>query len=708
MSAAKHRLRDPAALRGWLTGRRSLSVLVTAAMVTGCLAFAVSHRQTANSSVLNLSGDTAWLVSTGPGMVSEVSGSAGTPDADVTVAGIRGHSVRIAQDASTVLVADENTGVVHSVSASNFTTGTDISLGPGSVSYLSDGRGIYGINPVDGRISYAVPAAASSVKHISLGTLVGNAEDTSDGTVWVTEPLKGAVVPVRDGVADRPVPVAPKGDDLTVATAGDAAIVVDGTTGRVIGLPAAAVGNRTGPRPPALSSRSLGLPSDGLKNLVPALPGARPTAVFAVPGLRLLVLVNTADLDVATISLTGARITGGPVSPPLQAAGNIYVSDGSGRLLVYAASGGLRRALQVSPGPADLNVFTRDGLIWANDPDGPDALVLDNGTARIIHKYSVNPKRTVQEPSAAATVKSPQTKPTQAPPPQSAPTQPRATASLTSPGPKDTPAPHPSAGPGTATATATGSGTPTPLGTTPAPSAAPTTAPAPAPTTLPPVPTPTTAPPPQPTPSPGPPPTTPAPEPTQPVSSLCGTVITKDTKLTQNLNCPGAFALEIGANNVTLNLNGHTVTCTGPQNGCIDINDWEMGPLNHLSNITVKNGDIVSSGQPVSFPNIDTGRLDSVNVAGTGSANCDIEVGGSQDIRISNDTIENCTLEIESTEVWVTGNTLDNDSVWIHDKSDNIWVTGNVLSGSQLKVTNSRNVVTSPNQGSWTTTPPTG
>jgi len=689
-------------------------VLVTAAMVTGCLAFAVSHRQSADSSVLNLSGDTAWLVSTGPGMVSEVSGSAGTPDTDVTVADIRGHSVRVTQDASTVLVADENTGVVHSVSASNFTTGNDISLGPRSSSYLSDGTGIYGINPADGAISYAASAPSSSVKHLSLDTPVGNAANTCDGTLWITEPQKGEVVPVHEGLAGQPVPVAPRGDDLTVATAGNSAVVVDGASGRVIGLPTATVGDGTRPGPSALSSRSLGLSTDGLQNLVPSMPCDGPTAVFAAPDLRLLVLVNTADLDVTTISLTGARATGDSISPPLQAGGNVYVSDGSGRLLVYSDSGGLRRAIQVSPGPADLNVFTRDGLIWANDPAGPDALVLDNGAARIIHKYSVDQKRTVQIPSAdrtAPTVKPTQTEPTQASPTKTPPTHPQPTASGTSPSRGGPPTPQPSTGPGTGTPTASGggSGTPTASGTTLAPSMALTTAPAPAPTTLPPVSTPTTAPPPpQPTPSPSPAPTTPSPEPTKRVSSLCGTVITKDTKLTQDLNCPGVFGLAIGANNVTLNLNGHTVTCTGPQNGCIDINDWEMGPLNHLSNITVKNGNIASSGQPVSFPNIHTGHLENVNVTGTGSANCDIGVGGSQDIQITNDTIANCTLEIESNEVWVTGNTLGNDSVWIHDKSDNIWVTGNALSGSQLKVTNSQNVVTSPNQGSWTTTPPTG
>ena len=122
MSAAEHQLRK-------LFSRRKISVLVTVALVAGCLTFAMSHWQNADSSVLDLSGDTAWLVSTVPGLVSEVSAAAGTPDADVTIADIKGHSVRVAQDASTVLVADENTGIVHLINASSFTRENDASLG---------------------------------------------------------------------------------------------------------------------------------------------------------------------------------------------------------------------------------------------------------------------------------------------------------------------------------------------------------------------------------------------------------------------------------------------------------------------------------------------------------------------------------------------------------------------------------------------------
>ena len=193
MSAAEHQLRK-------LFSRRKISVLVTVALVAGCLTFAMSHWQNADSSVLDLSGDTAWLVSTVPGLVSEVSAAAGTPDADVTIADIKGHSVRVAQDASTVLVADENTGIVHLINASSFTRENDTSLGPENSSEISDGMGIYGIDSANGSISYATPMSSSDLKYVALNTPAGNAEVASDGTLWVTEPLTGAVVPVRDGV----------------------------------------------------------------------------------------------------------------------------------------------------------------------------------------------------------------------------------------------------------------------------------------------------------------------------------------------------------------------------------------------------------------------------------------------------------------------------------------------------------------------------
>ena len=280
MSAAEHRLRK-------LFSRRLISVLVTVALAAGCLTFAMSHWQNADSSVLDLSGDTAWLVSTVPGLVSEVSAAAGTPDADVTIADIRGHSVRVAQDASTVLVADENTGIVHLINASSFTRENDTLLGPENSSEISDGTGIYGIDSANGSISYATPMSSSDLKHIALNTPAGNAEDASDGTLWVTEPLTGVVVPVHDGVAGQPVRVAPRGDDLTVATAGDAAVVIDGTSGRVTVLPSASgAGSQSSASP---LSQPLDLPRDGLQDLVPSVPEGGPVAVFAAPALQLLI-----------------------------------------------------------------------------------------------------------------------------------------------------------------------------------------------------------------------------------------------------------------------------------------------------------------------------------------------------------------------------------------------------------------------------------
>lgn len=64
----------------------------------------------------------------------------------------------------------------------------------------------------------------------------------------------------------------------------------------------------------------------------------------------------------------------------------------------------------------------------------------------------------------------------------------------------------------------------------------------------------------------------------------CGDTLTRDTTLTSDLNCSsGWFALNIGVNGITLDLNGHTITGTDDLIG-IEIYDKK--------NVTVKNGSL--------------------------------------------------------------------------------------------------------------------
>jgi hypothetical protein len=68
-------------------------------------------------------------------------------------------------------------------------------------------------------------------------------------------------------------------------------------------------------------------------------------------------------------------------------------------------------------------------------------------------------------------------------------------------------------------------------------------------------------------------------------SPACGDVLTANTTLTANLTCPGD-ALIIGADGITLNLGGHTITGGGTGNGVAD------GFAGHFHNATIRNGAI--------------------------------------------------------------------------------------------------------------------
>jgi hypothetical protein len=136
--------------------------------------------------------------------------------------------------------------------------------------------------------------------------------------------------------------------------------------------------------------------------------------------------------------------------------------------------------------------------------------------------------------------------------------------------------------------------------------------------------------------------------------------------LAQDLTCSSGFGLMVDANNITIDLGGHTLNCTGVNSNdgrCIQAGTFENGALNNPVNITIENGIIVSSGSAVYLFSAGTVTLEGVNVTGSGAA-CGIFLSGSQNVRITDNTISNCEAQIyQSKHVWVTGNTLINSSV---------------------------------------------
>src|SRR3712207_6097913 len=75
----------------------------------------------------------------------------------------------------------------------------------------------------------------------------------------------------------------------------------------------------------------------------------------------------------------------------------------------------------------------------------------------------------------------------------------------------------------------------------------------------------------------------------------CGEVITKDTKVSNDLRCPTPVALEIGADGVDLDLRGHTIEAVlfYDENG----SPYDMGIALLVAghdDVSVKNGTVIA------------------------------------------------------------------------------------------------------------------
>ena len=94
----------------------------------------------------------------------------------------------------------------------------------------------------------------------------------------------------------------------------------------------------------------------------------------------------------------------------------------------------------------------------------------------------------------------------------------------------------------------------------------------------------------------------------------CGTVITQDTTLDSDvLECPER-AITIGGDNVTLDLNGHTIA------GSFSGSYWGVGVFNNgHSGVTIENGVIRGLGVGVRLDTVRNNRLRKLSISGSGS-----------------------------------------------------------------------------------------
>jgi len=400
-------------------------------MVLLVVGTAVAWRGGADAVVPQISDIGAWLSNSGDGSVVHVNGLSGAPDAHVPLHDAEGHPLEVIQDGDTVVVVDTVTGVVSRVDPAQLIVSQMVEVGTGSQVVIGHGEA-YLIETEHGGVQRIDLADFSAVgSPLRLNQRVGRAGVDRDGTLWIPAPASGQIVPVADGAAGTAVIVGRPGDALSLTIAGGTPVVTNATrsTMIVVGAGRAQVtinlpGSNGGGRP-----RTLLPPASTEAAVVPVV----------VAGAGELILVDTRTGTPTSVTLAGTA--GDDLGVPAILGGRVYVPNHTtGSLIVYdSGAGRLLDQIPVSDQPGRLDVFVKDGLVWANDADGPDAVSVD-GSGKVTHigKYD-------QRPSETAT-------PTRPPAPQAQPGSATAAAPPTRASPQ-TPA-GPAVPPGSVTQTA--------------------------------------------------------------------------------------------------------------------------------------------------------------------------------------------------------------------------------------------------------------
>ncbi|WP_165950388.1 fibronectin type III domain-containing protein [Actinomadura sp. GC306] len=366
------------AVQGWfrrdrLTGQVAaglVGVLVVAAAVYGVGIASAEYR---------LADVGAWLTAKSRGAVVHVNGPAAKVDGKAgVIPHMRGHNVKIVQDGATILIVDLDTGVVSRLDPSQLSIGQSRSLGRG-VQVLAGAGKAYTVDSVKGVVQQIDPVGLTPVgASATLPPVLGQAGVDGTGTLWVPVSQKGEVAAFRDGALQPPVRVGAPGAGLALTIAAGHPVVTDSTA-------ATATVVRSG------SPLTIALPTTVRRAgrggvLAPAHTEGRIVPLL-VPGTGSLVTVDT---DTGRYSSARLPMPRHRYRPPQVLGAKVYIPDETaGALIVYdSAANRFDRPVPVTNRPARLDVFVKDGLLWANDPAGPNAVVVDRGNAhRGVDKY---------------------------------------------------------------------------------------------------------------------------------------------------------------------------------------------------------------------------------------------------------------------------------------------------------------------------------
>jgi hypothetical protein len=337
----------------------------------------------------------AWLSATKKNSIVHANGLAGKVDGKGQLPkGMAGHQIEVHQDGNTILLVDRQTGVVARIDPTTFDVGRGSALGSAEGLRIVTGSGsAYALDHLKGTVQRIDPMTLGVVGGESqLTAPLGSAAIDGKGVLWVPEGNTGHVVPFQNGRRLPPVTVGRPGDTLALTVAAGLPVVTNSTQ------PAATVVGLSGPQlkvtlPSVVSAQKQGVlaPSAADGQIVPLL----------APDQGALMLVNAGD---GTITSATLRLPAGHEFQPPQVLGaRVYIPDTTdGALRVYnTMTGGYEKTITVpeARGHRNLEVFVKDGLLWVNNPDGAQAVVVDGaGQPKAIGKYDPDVPGGAQHP----------------------------------------------------------------------------------------------------------------------------------------------------------------------------------------------------------------------------------------------------------------------------------------------------------------------
>ncbi|MER7501535.1 hypothetical protein AB0L05_38160 [Nonomuraea pusilla] len=311
----------------------------------------------------------AWLWTAARGRIVHVNGLSG--EVDGYLDDKAGRRLRVVQDGSNVLLVDDRTGFVSRVEPSQLSVTQTRDLGAAGLQLVVSGPAAYAVDPAAGRVQRIDPVTLGTLgAPLTLPGPLGAARIDGGGRLWVPVTARGEVVPVAQGVAQSPVKVGEPGEELSVTIAGGLPVVVNTRAATAV-----TIGGDGGVGEIALPKGVAGAAKGGV--LTPASTDG-PLVPVLTPGRSgLLVVIDTSSNSVLSTKVEVPDPSG--LGVPQVLGSTVYVPDRRrGSLVVWdSAAGGRPTTLQVAEGPGPVDVFVKDGLLWANDENGDNAVVID-------------------------------------------------------------------------------------------------------------------------------------------------------------------------------------------------------------------------------------------------------------------------------------------------------------------------------------------